>query len=100
GIDFMVISFEYDQTAGFSAAGSALDWAENLVQNNPGKKVIVTTHYGLNETTSFSAQGQSIYNRLKVYSNFCLLICGHIHTSDGEAQRTDIYNGNRVHTML
>jgi len=100
GIDFMVISFEYDQTAGFSAAGSALDWAENLVQNNPGKKVIVMTHYGLNETTSFSTQGQSIYNRLKVYSNFCLLICGHIHTSDGEAQRTDIYNGNRVHTML
>jgi len=29
-----------------------------------------------------------------------LLVCGHIHQSDGEAQRTDIYTGNRVHTML
>ncbi|MEI9908980.1 MAG: hypothetical protein WDO71_04515 [Bacteroidota bacterium] len=25
---------------------------------------------------------------------------GHIHQSDGEARRTDIFNGNTVHTVL
>jgi hypothetical protein len=100
GVDFMVISFEYDQTGGFSAVGGALDWAEGLVQANSNRKVIVMTHYALNENTTFSAQGQAIYNRLKVYPNFALLLGGHVHTSDGEANRTDIYNGNTVHTLL
>ena len=100
GIDFMVISLEFDQTASFSATGNALDWAESLVQRNPTKKIIVMTHWALDETTSFSPQGGSIYDRLKVYPNFCLIVCGHRHPSDGEAQRTNIYNGNRAYTML
>jgi hypothetical protein len=101
GIDFMVISFEYDQSAAFSASGGPLDWAENLVQNNPGRKVIVMTHWAINEDASFSTQGQAIYNRLRAYSNFVFLMGGHVSSSTGgEAQRTDIYNGNRVHTIL
>ena len=101
GIDFLVISLEYDQSAGFSAAGGALDWAENLVQNNPNRKVIVMTHWAINENASFSTQGQAIYNRLRVYSNFVFFFGGHVSSSTGgEAQRTDIYNGNRVHTIL
>ncbi len=101
GIDFLVISLEYDQSAGFSAAGGALDWAENLVQNNPGRKVIVMTHWAINENGSFGAQGQAIYNRLRNYSNFSFLMGGHVSsTSGGEALRTDIYNGNRVHSIL
>ena len=91
GIDFMVISFEYDQSAGFSAAGGALDWAENLVQNNPGRKVIVMTHWAINENASFSTQGQAIYNRLRVYPNFAFFLGGHVSSSTGgEAQRTDL----------
>jgi hypothetical protein len=100
GVDFLVISFEYDQSAGFSAAGGALDWAEALVQTYSNRKVIVMTHYAINENTSFSVQGQAVYNRLRIYPNFSLFIGGHVHTSDGEAQRTDIYNGNTVHTIL
>jgi hypothetical protein len=100
GIEFLVISLEFDQTGSFSSPDGALDWSENLVRNNPGRKVIVMTHYAMNETTSFSPQGQAIYDRLKVYPNFCLMICGHRHSSDGEANRTNIYNGNRVYTLL
>ncbi len=100
GINFLAISMEYDQTAGFSAAGGALDWAEGLVQANPNRKVIVMTHWGINEDQSFGTQGAAIYNRLKAYPNFILYACGHVHTNDGEARRSDTYLGNTVHTML
>ncbi len=100
GIDFLVISLEYDQTAGFSAPGGALDWAEGLVQANPNRKIIMMTHYGINEDQSFGTQGAAIYNRLRVYPNFKLYVCGHVHTTDGEARRSDIYTGNTVHTLL
>jgi len=99
GIDFLVLSLEYDQSGSFATNG-VLDWAANLVQTYNTRKVIVMTHYGINEDMTFSPQGQAIYDRLKVYPNFGLLVCGHRHTVDGEARRTDIYNGNTVHTML
>ena len=101
GIDFLIISLEYDQTAAFASAGGPLAWAEGLVQNNPKRKVMVLTHWALNENASFSTQGQAIYNRLRSYSNFSFLMGGHVSSaSGGEARRTDIYNGNRAHTIL
>ncbi|WP_276501299.1 T9SS type A sorting domain-containing protein [Terrimonas pollutisoli] len=101
GIDFLVISLEFDQTPGFSVADGALDWAESLVQNNPNKKVIVMTHWAISEDASFGPQGQAIYDRLKLYSNFSFLIGGHMSSiNGGEARRTDIYNGNQVHSIL
>lgn len=103
-LNFMVISLEYDQTSGFTKPGGALDWAENLIKTNEGKKVIVMTHYGLNEAASgnpeFSIQGKAVYERLKQYPNFILFLCGHICHADGEDRRTDRYNGNTVHTLL
>ena len=100
GIDFLVISMEYDTTP----ETAVLDWAANLVQTYSNRKVIVMTHFGINETGSpkptFGAQGQAIYNRLRQYPNFMLFVCGHIHQSDGEARRTDIFNGNTIHTVL
>ena len=58
------------------------------------------THYGIDESTAFGTQGLAIYNKLKIYPNFILFICGHIHQTDGEARRSDVYNGNTVHTLL
>jgi hypothetical protein len=43
--------------------------------------------------------GSAIYNKLKL-SQFHFIVCGHIHQSDGEARRSDVYNGNTVHTLL
>ena len=59
------------------------------------------THWAINENASFSIQGQAIYNRLRNYQNFVFLMGGHVSSSSGgEAKRTDIYNGNRVHSIL
>ncbi len=100
GLDFMVISFEYDQSSNFNAAAGPLDWAEALVIANPNKKVIVMSHFVLSDNGSFSTQGQYIYNRLKVYPNFIMMVGGHDPGGDGEARRTDVYQGNTVHTIL
>jgi hypothetical protein len=100
GVDFLAISMEYDT----SPETDVLDWAANLVQTYSSRKVIVMTHFGINETGSpkpaFGAQGQAIYDRLKGFPNFMLFVCGHIHQTDGEARRLDIFNGNTVHTVL
>ncbi len=101
GIDFLVISLEFDQSANFSAPGGALDWAEGLIQNNPNRKVMVMTHWVINENASFSTQGQAVYNRLKAYPNFSFFMGGHVSSATGgEARRTDINNGTRVHSIL
>jgi hypothetical protein len=100
GIDYMVISVEYDQTAAFSAPGGALDWAEGLVVANPNKKIIIMTHYTIDGAAAFGTQGQALYTRLKVYPNVFLMVGGHITGNTGEARRTDTYLGNTMHTIL
>lgn len=100
GIDFLVISMEYDT----NPAADVLDWAAGLVQTYNNRKVIVMTHFGINETgspqPSFGTQGAAIYNKLRSFPNFMLFVCGHIHQTDGEARRSDTFNGNTVHTVL
>jgi hypothetical protein len=100
GIDFLVISLEYDETP----ETIVLDWAQNLVQTYSQRKVIVMTHYGIDDVASgippFGVMGQAIYNRLKQYPNFILFVCGHNYSTDGEARRIDTYNGNTLHTIL
>jgi Concanavalin A-like lectin/glucanases superfamily/Secretion system C-terminal sorting domain len=95
GIDFLVISMEYNT----SPDAAVLDWAANLVQAYSNRKVIVMTHYGIDANANFGTQGLAIYNRLKSYPNFILFVCGHINPN-GEARRSDIFNGNTVHTLL
>ena len=96
GVDFLVISLEYNTLP----TDDVLSWAASLVQAYSTRKVIVMTHYGIDESTAFGTQGLAIYNKLKSYPNFILFVCGHIHQSDGEARRSDVYNGNTVHTLL
>ncbi len=98
-LDFLVLCPEYDQSSNFSAAGGTLDWMESLVKKYPQRKVIVLSHYLLTIDAIFTSQGNAIYNRLKVYPNLILMMGGHITQRDGEAKRTDIYNGNTVHTI-
>src|SRR5690348_266821 len=100
GIDFLVISMEYDT----NPSTAVLDWAAGLIQSYNNRKVIVMTHFGINETgspqPSFGTQGSAIYNKLRSFPNFIMFVCGHIHQSDGEARRSDTFNGNTVHTLL
>jgi hypothetical protein len=101
-IDFLVLSPKWGSIT--STITGVLDWMENLVQAYPNRKVIVTSHFLLNgdSTTSFHSQGYYIYNRLKIYPNLILMAGGHDTrpNQQGEARRSDTYNGNIVHTTL
>lgn len=100
GLDFLVISLEWNAIGSFASSGGALEWAEGLVQANATRKVIVMTHYMLNGNGTFSPQGKAIYDRLKSYPNVLLLLGGHVIANTGEATRSDSFNGHTVHTTL
>jgi hypothetical protein len=96
GLDFIIINLEYDN----SPDQVILDWADNLLTTHANRRAIVITHHLLGSITnsdSFSVQGQAIYDALKDHSNLFLLLGGHIAK---EGQRTDIDNGNSVHSLL
>ncbi|HWH69429.1 MAG TPA: fibronectin type III domain-containing protein, partial [Candidatus Sulfotelmatobacter sp.] len=93
GLDFLVVYFEFDSTPD----QAVLDWANALLQANADRRAIVVTHYLLETTAAWGTQGLAIYNALKANPNLFLMLCGHNH---GEAQRTDVYAGNTVYTLL
>lgn len=95
GLDFIVIYLEYDTTP----SAAVLTWANDLLAAHPNRHGIVVSHYlvGTGNPAAFGAQGQATYNALRGNSNLFMMLCGHV---DGEGQRTDVYNGNSVHTIL
>jgi len=95
GMDFIVISLEYDATPD----QPVLDWADSLLKAHPNRRAIVATHYGVGtgNPAGFGTQGQAIYDNLKDNPNLFLVVCGHIC---GEGQRTDVFGGNTVRTIL
>ena len=95
GLDFIVISLEYDPAAN----ASVLSWANNLLQTYSSRKAIIVSHWIINADGTFGAQGQAIYNALKGQPNLMLMLCGHINPN-GEARRSDVFNGKTVHTLL
>lgn len=95
GLDFIVISLEYDQAAN----SSVLSWANTLLQTYSTRKAIIVSHWIINADGTFGAQGQAIYNALKGNPNLMLMLCGHINPN-GEAKRSDVFNGKTVHTLL
>jgi hypothetical protein len=95
GMDFIVISLEYDA----SPDQPVLDWADALLKANPNRRAIVATHYGVEtgNPAPFGTQGQAIYENLKDNPNLFLIVCGHIC---GEGQRADVFEGRTVRTIL
>jgi hypothetical protein len=101
GHDFIVIYLEYDATM-TSTNNAVLNWANGLLQSYSNRKAIVVSHYLINSYTagsSFGTQGQTIYNALKANANLILMLCGHVNPN-GYGRRTDVFNGNTVHTVL
>ena len=88
GMDFIVISLEYDTTPD----QAVLDWADGLLKAHPNRRAIVASHYivGTGNPASFGTQGQAIYDNLKDNPNLFLLLCGHICE---EGQRSDVFDG-------
>ena len=109
GDKFMVISLE------FCPSDEVLSWANYLIDENPDRFVIVTTHSYLsaeNElsptiecaayTTKSTTAREEIWTKLiKNHPNIRLVLSGHDNTtSDGAARRTDFLDGKPVHQLL
>lgn len=95
GLDFIILHLEYDTTA----SGRVLDWANSVLQTHRHRFAIVVAHYliGTGQPANWGAQGRATYNRLKHNPNLRLMLCGHV---PGEGRRTDVFDGNTVHTLL
>jgi hypothetical protein len=95
GMDFIVISLEYDPTPD----AAILAWADNLLTTYSSRRAILLSHYFANtgNPATFGAQGQATYDALKGHSNLFLMLCGHV---PGEGRRQDTFGGNTVNTLL
>jgi hypothetical protein len=94
GMDFIVVGIDvwpsYEE----------IIWADTILQAYPNRRAIVISHDVINQNGAWSSSGYWIYNILKHNSNLFLILCGHYRFAEGEAKRTDIYNGNVVYTLL
>ncbi|HEU4764426.1 MAG TPA: LamG-like jellyroll fold domain-containing protein, partial [Candidatus Eisenbacteria bacterium] len=95
GMDFLVISLEYDPTPD----PSIMAWADNLLTTYASRKAIILSHFIANtgNPAGFGPQGQAIYDAFKGHANVSLLLCGHV---PGEGRRQDTYLGNTIHTLM
>lgn len=93
GMDFIVISLEYDANPNTSV----LAWADSLLKANSNRQGIIVAHYLINTAGNFGSQGAATYNALKNNPNLFLMLSGHVA---GEGLRADTYNGNTVYTIL
>jgi hypothetical protein len=94
GLDIVVVNLQFSTTA---REAPVLAWTRSIFRQHPDAFGIVNSHYILTSTGSFSAAGKSIYEAVKDVDNVQLLTCGHVGT---EKQRTDVYQGHAVHSML
>ena len=95
-MDFIVINLAYD----VSANPNVLAWANGLLQTYSSRRGIVVSHYLIDNgfNAAWSSQGQATYNALKGNPNLFLMLCGHVTPPEG--QRADIFNGDRVYTLM
>jgi uncharacterized repeat protein (TIGR01451 family) len=91
GMNFIVINLEYQPDDDVWA------WADNLLQTYSDRRGIVVTHSLMDNQANFEWIGMQIYEALKGNPNLFLMLAGH---KDGEAMRTDVFNGNIIYTLL
>jgi Concanavalin A-like lectin/glucanases superfamily/Secretion system C-terminal sorting domain/Calcineurin-like phosphoesterase len=99
GIDFIHISIEYFPNGTTAPLQAILDWADALLKTHSNRKGILSTHNMLStgNPANFQGPGQKIYDDLKDNPNLVLMLAGHV---PGEGRRTDVFNGNTIHTIL
>lgn len=97
GLDFIVLSFEYDRYG-----STIMQWAQDVLATNQNRRVIVAIHNAGSDATpvDFSTQGQTVYDTLKSNTNFFLMLAGHRFANDGEGSRSDTYQGRTVRTYV
>jgi hypothetical protein len=95
GMDFIVVYLEYDP----AADATVLAWADELLKTHVNRRAIVISHYitEAGNPAPFGIQGKAIYDALKGNANLFLMLAGH---RPEEGRRTDVFNGNTVHTLM
>jgi hypothetical protein len=94
GIDFIIIEIKFNVSYDTNQGQAILTWANNLLHTYSNRKAIILTHYLLDTSNTFSADGAMIYNALKGNPNLFLMMGGHL---DDEGMRTD--SGTDGHTI-
>ena len=93
GMDFIMIHLKYNLSYTAEEAQAILAWADNLLKTNSDRRAIVVTHYLLNTSNGFSADGSQIYSALKGNPNLFLMLGAHLDT---EGQRQDLGSDGHV----
>ncbi|MCC7536155.1 MAG: metallophosphoesterase, partial [Deltaproteobacteria bacterium] len=93
GLDFVVVSLEYDT----AAAAAPMAWARRIFESHPDAFGILNSHFILNSAGEFGAQGRAIYDAMKDVRSLRLLTCGHV---SAESRRSDTFEGHEIHSML
>lgn len=109
GIEFMTISLETAPRV------EVLEWANDVVEKYPNKKVIVTTHAYLSfdgtRTTEQTpdqpnymgnaSTGEEMWNEfVKLHENIFMVVCGHVGYPDIVTTEAYGVNGNKVQQIL
>jgi len=92
-LEIVVVNLKYDTTPD----PAVLTWARTVFEAHPDALGILNTHYMLNSGGNFGPQSQEIYDTLRGVDNVQLMTGGHI---TNESRRTDVYQGNVIHSML
>ncbi|MCA9655414.1 MAG: metallophosphoesterase [Myxococcales bacterium] len=92
-LEIVVVDLEYDE----SPEPAVMDWARSVFEAHPDALGILNTHFILGSGGNFGTQGQAIYDALRATDNVQLMTCGHV---SAESRRTDVYQGNVIHSML
>jgi hypothetical protein len=96
GMDFIIIHFEWDQSANASRT-AVLAWADAVLTTYSNRRAILVSHYFLDgggtlptgPWAGFSNQGQAVYDALKTHPNLFLMLSGHIPSpSEGIRRET------------
>lgn len=95
GLDFIILHLAYRVTP----SQAVIDWADALLKANPERRAIVTSHWIVNtgNPASWGGAGQMMYENLKDNPNLFMFLCGHV---SGEGQRTDIFKGRAIYSLL
>lgn len=93
GLAFIGIHLEYDR----EYEGAFLSWANDLLQQYPDRRGIVSRHAMIDESGFFVSNGDRVFEALADNPNLFLFLCGHI---DGEYIRVDQHNGRSIFTVL
>ncbi|MFH1540103.1 MAG: metallophosphoesterase [bacterium] len=95
GTDWMAVSLEYDPP------DEVLDWASQVAEAHPDRRVIVVTHAYLNHTNERTSIGENIWNKfVKKHANMLFVFNGHYTTGEAGRLVSDGDNGNKVYQMF